>query len=251
VDSTRNNLLEALKQVERRTENSASGWRLLLYAMVLIPVLAMIPISMWGINAEIFGSSNYVLPQWWHVFLASVGLTVFSIAFSRYHRERARSGLEASQLAAQLASGELSSNDPIFVQTPWPWRNLLPGREEGAKLARVLHRVAWNLDWYLQKPRRLWRWIWIYEPIAWLAFAALAGLMLTAGAVIVASLFVYGDAFWDQLAWELQLTPDRLKHEWYLWLLALAPLLPICFVHIRRQIWTEELVRHLRQRLLA
>ncbi|MDQ3023718.1 MAG: hypothetical protein M3R04_04920, partial [bacterium] len=37
MDSTRNSLLEALKQVERRTEFGASGWRLLFYAIVLIP----------------------------------------------------------------------------------------------------------------------------------------------------------------------------------------------------------------------
>ncbi|MCH7471536.1 hypothetical protein IIA79_01090 [bacterium] len=131
-------------------------------------------------------------------------------------RSSSRERLAKSDLAVRLASGWIEQ-DAIFEHTPWPWRYLLP-RGQADELMPRLSRIAGNLDWYLGKPRRLFRPYWIYLIIWWIIFGAeFAGFMHPCTIDFV--------------------------------LASLLGVLPIAFIQVRRQIWTQEFLRYLHAHL--
>jgi hypothetical protein len=247
VESARNNLLEALKQVERRTENSASGWRLLLYGMVLVPVMAVVPEMLWGVS--IFDVPEYsAIPFVPTIVLGSLSLLSLAVLYSVQTRRKVRMELETSTVAVRLASGELAE-DPIFTRTPWPWRLLVPGAGEQPPVAEIIRRVAWNLDWYLRPPKSYWRFNWILMPLC--AVLSLFFLGIPFMNWLVYWLYDTRHIYLPRLYWYFSNQGGDAGLRWNLILLGVLATLPICFIHYRRQIWTEELVRHLHERLQA
>ena len=237
MDSSRNSLLEALKQVERRTENSASGWRLLFYFVALIPVIAAFARWFFGLSAY------FPLP----LLILTCSIVFLSLGYSTYETKRVRHMLEKSPLAVRIAGGELI-DDPIFAMTPIPWRSLLPGGGSiNPNINQVIHRVAWNLDWYAHNPRPLRRIIWVYQPLAAIV-GSLAVIVLLLPRLLGFQHHVY--SVLPYFVWQAILYTQT-NPKWVSTLLAALCFSSIAFIHYRRQIWTEELVRHLRERLLA
>jgi hypothetical protein len=218
-------LIDALARLRKRSEATASGWRLLLYAAIFTPLLISSRPFLLG---DLFEDYDLYLSRepYNTVLRASVlaalalipGALVYGWVLSRDTRRR----LEDSQLAIRIAGGELLE-DPVFGAVPWPWRMLLPGRRRGSLYAG-LARVAGNLDWYLRPRASLWRLQWLYQPCALAWFCTVAGML------------------WDG--------PPRIRHypSWTILLTAMV-MLPLAFIKFRRQVWTEELVRHLTGRL--
>jgi hypothetical protein len=206
----------ALDDLHRRSESTASGWRLLLYAIVLMPLgIAVVPLML-----------GRALPTALHIAVrAGLAVGLAALLYSVWLRGRVRQRLEASDLAQRIAAGGLL-DDPIFQLTPWPWRMLLPGSHNRGSLASGLARVAANLDWYLNRPERLWRACWFYEPLLVLALAAFAVLTLQLRGVYL--VFTAYPLFA---------------------IACILLLLPLPFLKFRRQLWTEELVRYLRAAL--
>jgi len=236
VDSGRNNLLEALKQVERRTENGASGWRLLLYALILAPASASVIGYLLTLGPQNYTDEHYFEPLLYLGLAVSLLLLLSSLIFASEVRRKIRKRLASGDLLVYLLS---LSDDPIFTHTPWPWRLTLPGSIKVDQSYQVLlHRVAWNLDWYLGRPKRLWRLQWLTTPLIFLTLFIYLGLVIPSCVerLMTGGFSELGDSWIDFLV-----------YDW----LPLLLLVPIVLLKHRRQIWTEELVRHLRERLEA
>jgi hypothetical protein len=209
---------------------------LLFYFVALVPFA--VAFAWWY-----FGYSNYFpLP----LMLGTCLLIALSLAYSTVETDRVRRALETTPLAQRIAGGEFIE-DPIFDLTPAAWRHLLPGGAANPKTTEVIRRVAWNLDWYMGRPRPLRRFIWIYQPLAvCIGIFALVALLLPRLLGFQHQLYSLLPFF----IWQLILD-TRTNPKWATILLAAICLCSVAFIQYRRQIWTEELVRHLRERLLA
>jgi hypothetical protein len=245
VDTGRNNLLEALKQVERRTENGASGWRLLFYAILLIPLaLAVLSLLLKTYDVPEFRPPVVAVAAYLAIFALVV---IYALHYSRRVRAATKHALNESDIAIKVSSGELIENDPL-ERVPWPWSLTIPGLKVKG-LTQVIQRVAWNLDWYLKPPRVYWRWIWLFKAPLLLYLGSLFFLVLIMLALPIINLrnLTASPDYLESIAQMVDMIgATSLIDSW-----AYFFLLPLCFLHFRRQIWTEELVRHLRERLEA
>jgi hypothetical protein len=233
VDSARNSLLDALKQVERRTENSASGWRLFLYGLILAPVAVAAPLILF--RADVANSP--LSPLLVLGLCLSAVLLFLALVLSMDIRKVIRRKLSGSDIAFRIAGVD---EDCIFDAAPWPWKLMLPGNsnEASSHTTTVIQRVAWNLDWYLKPTNRLFRAQWLTTPLLMLLLTTYLGFFYIPMQIDIATTG----------GWKL-LLPSWIGWEFHAFPLLL--LLPLLYLHLRRQIWTEELVRHLRERLEA
>jgi hypothetical protein len=252
VEPARNNLLEALKQVEQDTDGSALGWRLLLYGMVLLPTIFVVTAP--GLLLQDHVEHPFLDIRVWMILDFAILLLGLSFTYEAHTRKAVQKELECSSIAARIASGELVE-DEIFSLTPWPWQRLLPGSAVNPSLHLIIRRVCLNLDWYLNPPRKLWRFGWIYKPV----MSALAIWFF--GVILLAVLVLWWISYWlppavlNFIALPFKLHPlfwagadaFTVTRNWAFCILAL--MIPLPLVHFRRQVWTDELIKHLRLRM--
>lgn len=220
-------LLAALERLERRAESNASGWRLLLYAVILAPVALVAP-GMFG-----FGARPELLVG---AICISVALGLIATLYSVWMRRSMRRALGKSTIALRIASGEIFGGNRRGA-IPWPWGGLL---HEGVTIEEVLHRVGNDLDWYVEmdtrrtvrSARKLLRLMWLCLPAA-----LLMALYLLYHVINI--------LYWSSV---LRVLPED---AWLVILTPWIPLMPLSFIYYRRQVWHEELARYLRRVLEA
>jgi hypothetical protein len=218
----------ALERLRAQGDNRAACWNSLLYLWLLGPLAFALVLALHTLARSI---SREEAADWSLSGPAIVILIVFSIfasatalIYSKLLRDRIRQSLAGSQIAERIASRSLEQ-DTIFEYTPWPWRKLLP---QGNDLSSQLTRMAANLDWYMLPPRRMLRPLWIFNILCLLILCAagavlLVGLASGGGLVNIPALILLG--------------------------LGLVLSIPQSFMQHRRQLWTSELARYLRERL--
>lgn len=229
MDQQGHGLLQALERLERRAESSASGWRLLLYAVILAPLCIIAP-SMFSQRIQ---GSDLILAAVATIFLATV-----SYRYSSSTRQELRSALERSNLAQRIAGGELEAA-AIRECMPWPWRNLV---SDTKNLAPTLMRVANNLDWYLRLPSpihqakaqpKLFRVSWLLLPLLPPLIALVSWIDLTGN------------------PWKYDPNRDVTFFPILEMIFATISLSFASLFYYRRQVWHEELARYLRRTLEA
>jgi hypothetical protein len=210
-------LRDGLQRLARQADAGAAGFRLFLYLCISLPP------AMAFVHYLVQESSGAMLP---YLFVSPL-LTLIALYYNLRLRDETRRALESSGLLSFIAMDGLSDDD-IFNQFPLPWRSLLVRDSPGSALPS-LRRLAGNLDWYLRRQVRqviLDRW----------GLLLSYGLLLLAIHSVIRTFWEGGGNFGD-LPW------------WGSALVALLIALVIVFRHFKRQVWTEELVAHLKAAL--
>jgi len=222
-------IADALTRLEARAESAAAGWRLLLYAIILSPLaFSAAWISTLGVNDRGFLGFSA---------LCSVGLSILVFWYCASSRKVARRSLRVSDLAKSIAAKDLSGHE-LREAIPWPWRIWI---RDCTTLEQTLRQVTEHLDWYLQyekrrfaglKPARLLRFTWVLLPLS-LGVSILGLVRLL-----------------QLLYWHYSRSIAVNSPLWvYAALGVILPLFYLPLLYFRRQIWTQELARHLLEKL--
>jgi hypothetical protein len=194
--------------------------------------------------------SALVLIAGWRYFaiclaLAVLFVIIYHLLFKHLHsgyRKQVRRALDKSPLIEKVTSGKVQAVK-LAGFTPWPWRYYAdkpaPPSNITTQTGKIIWRVMYNLDWYLGPPRRLFRphwlcsWLFLLVPIALgAAIVCLLGtthtvsfdpgqsLVMLAGTLLF--IFVMGVLAWPSISYRYTV-----------------------------EVWTSELLAHLRERLVS
>jgi hypothetical protein len=201
-----------------------------MYFIILSPLFYFVPL-MFGRDAP-----AYLIGTGARVALA---LAFVCLWYSFTTRRAVRRNLAGSGLAGRIAQNDLPAEE-LRDAMPWPWSRLI---RDDPRLEPTLLRVAGNLDWYVSNqrrrlrglaPSRLFRPAWIYLLLA----------LVATGATLVPLV----DLFILRLSGPYGMSYNLLTS---LFFGLLSPLFPLPFFYYRRQVWTQELLRYLREQLAS
>ncbi|MCH7471537.1 hypothetical protein IIA79_01095 [bacterium] len=223
-----------LNQVEQDIVPTARNWAYLPMSLPMV-VLTFLLLDFPGIG---------FVPVFAIAFVLMLLPVVSEKLLLKQYRNRIREELAASAVAERIASGELI-HDEIYSHAQWPLAFMLhfpqAPKAYADGLRKVIWRVGFNLDWYLHPRRKLLRMSWIALPV----------LILLASTLFVSSMMYMPGSSYNPPLMEVLVVAIRQRPLLGVFLFALwIPLLvPIIIDGARRQIWVDELIRHLRERL--